>query len=207
MLVGAEQTHSYVSMDGVIVLLTERTYDFKCGDEMSNYERRIIMKNKFTLIILIILFCGITGLNVIMAKESKQTENSTSLYQATVSDVEVTSIGEDKMVMIKTEEYSTGLFVTSSVCRNININNLSDLKSGQKIFFRIQSKKDFQMNAVDFLDIVELKTESKNIFTLDNYNSIIGNALYPPRLIGAVASVIFLIGIVRCLFRYKKHIN
>lgn len=162
------------------------------------------MKNKIFLILFIVLFCGVTGLNIIMAKESKQTENSTNLYQATVLDVEVTSIGEDKTVMIKTEEYSTRLFVTSFVCRNINFDNLLDLKSGQKIFFRIQSKKDFQMNAVDFLDIVELKTESKNIFTLDNYNSIISDELYPPRLIGAVTSVVFLIGIIRCLFRCKQ---
>ena len=106
------------------------------------------------LVMSVILSIGSIGLVIMMSQSYRQTEDTTTYYSATVSYVNATDTGESTYAEIYTEEYETVLEILPNICKNINMDDVKNLKIGQRIFFRIQSIKSNQMNEVFFVDIV-----------------------------------------------------
>lgn len=167
-------------------------------------------KTKFTVIILIfsILFLiGTVGIIGFMMQIDKQTENTTTCYSATVSNVQVTNTEKHLYVEIQLNEYNSNLQISTNISKNINIEDINGLKKGQKIFFRIENIKVDQINHVEFVDIVSLKTENKDIFTLDDYNKYMKQSAYPAKIAGIIVSLAFLSIAVCCVFSLKKKVG
>ncbi len=143
------------------------------------------------LVISIIFSIGSIELIIMMCQSYKQTEDTTKSYSATVKSVSIKGTGEDVSAEIYTEEYDTALYILSHISRNINMNEVRALKSGQRIVFSIQNIKADQMNEVSFIDLTSLKTESKDIFSLEDYNSYIKSTAFFPIIAGVAVAVFF----------------
>ena len=60
------------------------------------------------------------------------------------------------------------------------------------------------MDKVDFINIVSLKTETKCVFSLEEYNVYIRNASYPARIASVVLALLFLSVSFWCFLSIKK---
>lgn len=169
-----------------------------------------LMKNSNTkgiiMVLSILLFAASVGILISMSNIDKQTTDTTIYYTATVIRTEITELGKDESASIYVEEYSSFLYISPSVCRYIDPDSVRALKSGQKIGFSIESLKAEQFGKVAFVDIVSLKTEEQDIFSLDEYNAYIHEAAFPARVAAAVMAAAFLAVALLC-FRGMKSSN
>ena len=151
-------------------------------------------KAKIALIFSIIFFLGTVGNIVQVTWLKKQSENNTTLYSATVAKVQIESFeGLYVSAEIKTEEYISNLFIPLIVLKNIRLLDINNLHEGQKIYFRVENSKVKSMNKVDFIDIVSLQTEEKDIFTLDDYNGNMKDFYRVAKVIPTVLALLFLL--------------
>ena len=159
---------------------------------------------KIVLILSILSFSVTMGLTIFMSKIDQQTESSTTLYTATVNYVDVESTGKYVFTEIHINEYDTYLLITTSISKRIATDQIKALKKGQVIVFRIENIKVEQMNEVEFINIVSLKTASNNILSLDEYNNYMNSAAYPARVASIVLSLAFLLLSIFCCLRIRK---
>lgn len=164
------------------------------------YKKNIII----VIIFLTILFVGMVGVLVYTSLAGKLTEGNTTAYTATVRKVQVAGAGQPPHAEIITEEYTNSLYVTESVAENIDLNILKKINPRQKVFFRIKTSKCSLLNKVEFIDIVALKTNDADIFSLAQYNQFFNQAAFPAKIAGAAVAVLFLILQIRMLLRLKN---
>ena len=158
------------------------------------------------MIVSYVLFAMIIALMIFISKIDKQSNATTTVYVATVSDVKVVDNGKNVFAEIYINEYSNHLYVSTNVAKRIDLDSIRDL-NGQIIFFGIENTKVPQMNEVDFVDIVSLKTETKEIFSLEKYNECINKATQPARITALLfASLFFCIALFN-LIKIIKIIN
>lgn len=165
-------------------------------------------KSKIKIVIMIVsmfLFVVTIGLIISMSKIDKHTEDTTTLCMATVSDVDIIDTGKRIFAEINIKEYDTSLQISTNISENIEINDIKDLKNGQTIVFRIENIKVAQMNEVEFINIVSLGTDTKEIFSLDEYNKYIHKSAYPTRIVGIVMAVLFLFISLFCYLKIKRN--
>lgn len=151
-------------------------------------------KNKTKIIVMFvstILFIATIGLIISINKIDKQTENTTTSYIATVIDVDITDTGNGVFAEIYTNEYNTTLYISTNICKNIRMDDVKNLEKGETIFFRIENMKVKQMGNVRFVNIISLKTETENIFTLNQYNKSTSNSVFHTRIAGVAMSLFF----------------
>lgn len=164
-------------------------------------------KAKINIVIMIIsllFFIGTVGLIISMHQIDKQTEDTTTLYTATVSGVDITDTGENIFAKIHIKEYNTSLHIDTTISKNISMDDVRNLENGQTIFFRIENIKVQQMDKVDFLNITSLKTDKNNIFTLEEYNAFISDSAYPARIAGIITAILFFSISVFCYLKINK---
>ncbi len=166
------------------------------------------LKIKIVIMIVSLLFFVATiGLIVSMSKIDKQTEDTTTFYTATVIDVEVTDTGENIFAEIHTKEYNTSLHISTNISKKIRMDDVKNLSNGQTIFFGIENIKVQQMNKVEFVNITSLKTDTKDILSLEEYNRCIYNSAYPARIASIImASLLFFISLF-CYLKIKRKID
>ncbi|MCL2751694.1 MAG: hypothetical protein FWE62_02945 [Firmicutes bacterium] len=99
--------------------------------------------------------------------EPLSTENTTELTATVVS---VTSGANNTSYTIKTQEYGDKISVNSWVV--VDIAALVNLEAEQKIYFRIEKKFAEKIEAETSLKTVALRTDSKNIITLESAGKI-----------------------------------
>lgn len=145
------------------------------------------------------------GLIVSMSKIDKQTEDTTSLYTATVIGVDVTNTGENIFAEIHTKEYNTSLYISTNICKNIRMDDVTNLREGQTIYFRIENIKVPQMNKVEFVNITSLKTDMKDILSLEEYNKYIYNSAYSARIVSISMVLFFLSVAIFCCLKIKSN--
>jgi len=165
------------------------------------------MYTKIILIISIVFLFGTVGIMVSMMQIDKQTESNTTEYSATVSKVQVTDTGKSSYIEIQIEEYKSHLQISTNVSKNINIDDISNFHSGQRIFFRIKNIENNQMNNVEFVNIVSLKTEDKDIFTMDDYNHYIRKSAYPARIASIIISLLLMSVAVLSIISIKRKVT
>ena len=156
------------------------------------------------MFISLLFFVGTIGLIISMSKIDKQTEDTTTFYTATVNGVEVTDTGEDIFAEIRTKEYGTSLYISKNISKNISMHDVTGLENGQVIFFGIESIKDKQMNEVKFVNIISLKTDAKDIFTLEEYNECMHNKVYPARIASIVMAALFFSISLFCCMKIRR---
>ena len=160
-------------------------------------------RKNIVIVFLIFLLCGTIGLIVTMSKIDKLEERETTEFVATVTDVKTTNTGKNLSAEIYTKEYDAPLYVSNSVCNRIGVEAIDSLKVDETIFFRIEKIKKAQMNKVAFISIVSLRTDSKSIFALEEYNNFMHISAKPARM----ASIIVAGGCFLLLFYFLRQQN
>ena len=161
---------------------------------------------KYQFIIMIVsfvFFIGSTCLLIFTRNIDQQTEETTTLYAATVTGVEVTKIGNDISAEISVKEYSNNLLISESICKKINIDDVQHLETGQIIYFRIENFMAQHLNNAAFVNIASLKTDAKDIFSLADYNQYVHDSSYPGRILTIVAAAICLSISISYFFKIK----
>ncbi len=159
------------------------------------------------MIISLLLFVATIGLIISMSKIDKQTEDTTTLYTATVTDVNITNTQKNVFIEINTKEYNTSLHISTNISENIDIEDVKKLKKGQTIFFRIENTQVHQINEVEFVNITSLKTDTKDILSLEEYNKCIYNAARPARIASIVMASLFLFISLFCYLKIIRQSN
>ena len=163
-------------------------------------------KSKIAIMIVsLLLFVAMIGLIISMSKIDKQTEDTTKLYTATVIGVDFANTGENMFAEIKTKEYNTSLYISTNISKNIRMDDVRNLRSGQTIFFRIENIKVQQMNKIEFINIISLKTDTKDILSLEEYNKCIYNSAYPARIASIVMASLFLSISLFCYLKIERN--
>lgn len=153
------------------------------------------MKSKTLTVVMVIcsvLSIGMIGLAITVDHVFVQTEDTTALYTATVRNVDITDTGKQIFADIYVEEYNAYLGISSNITPNIDMSAVKALDAGETIFFRIEKDETEMWDEVIFLNIVSLQTEEKEIFTLEEYNTCMKNAVKPAKIVGFVVAVLLL---------------
>lgn len=164
-------------------------------------------KSKIISIIMIVsmlFFIATIGLTISMSKIDKQTENTTKFYTATVNSVDIVDTGGSVFAEIHTKEYDNSWHISTNISKNIKMDDVRNLRNGQTIYFRIENKKVEQINEVEFINITSLKTDTKNIFSLEDYNEYIRNSAYPAKTASIIVALLFLFIPIFCYFKTRK---
>ena len=162
-------------------------------------------------VLLIILVCSVffflvtIGIFISMFQIDKQTEDITIEYSATVRRIHINNSVKNKWVQIETEEYDSSLYISVNISKNIDIRKIESLKQGEKIFFRIVDTEAEQLNSVDFVDIVSLKTETNDIFTLEDYNHFMRVSARPARIADITVALLLLVVSILCFVFIKRN--
>lgn len=169
------------------------------------------MKKKRTMILIIFFWIctiGIAGTFVLLNTADKHTGKNTSEYMATVEKIDITDTGKNKYIEIFTKEYDIPLYVSTNVGNKIDVSTVEALTHDDTIFFRVENDLYGQLNEIDFLNIVSLKTSDYNIFSLDDYNMFMYESTGPARNVSAVLALLLLIlslvSTIKWLSFYKK---
>lgn len=165
------------------------------------------MKKKKLIVIMIlcqIFFLGMIGNLIVMHFIDKKTEENTTEFEATISEVDIKNEGEDISIKIDTEEYGSLLYISPSISEKIDMNSINNLPKGQTIFFRIEDHMIEQFGEVYFCNIVSLRTTETEIISLTSYNTYIHDAAFPTRVAVGVLAGVFLSAFIYCIYRLKK---
>ena len=160
-------------------------------------------RNKIVGVISLVLFVVMVGLLISMHRVDKQTTDTVSFYTATVTDVKIINSGKNASVEIHMEEFDMYLYITQEVCRNIELNDIKNLRNGQTIYFGIEKAKVQYMNTAEFVDIISLRTDTSDIFTLKDYNLWMSSATYLARIMCIAMAVLLLLVLVYCYVKRK----
>lgn len=155
---------------------------------------RVKNTNKIAAIIFLLIFIVTTGILISMGGIDRQSEDNTVLFTATVKNTEIVDTGEHISAEIHTEEYKAGLYLSKSICDGMETEDIEALKAGEKISFRVENTKVAQLDQAEFVNITAMKTETKEILSLDDYNRYMRDAAYPARTAGGVVTMLSLFG-------------
>ena len=142
---------------------------------------KLTKKYLIPAIIFFILFAAMVGINDEISALDKQTLHTTYEFTATVTDVEVRQ-GAELYVTIHTEEFGDALTFYSSATKHLNLEEITALKKGQVITFRIENRWLQRFAEAGLGLIVELKTEEKEILSLTEHNQYQHESVMPPRI-------------------------
>ena len=155
------------------------------------------IRNKIVLTIVVVMaFIVPISLLWCMNYSSSLNTANTCLYSATVHEVNVFYSADKPYVEIDTNEYKSSLLISSNVYECIQEDVVLSLKEGQQIQFRIYDNRKDGFDTFSFVDIVELTTDEKVIFSLDDYNSIMKDMLLVPSIILLGIMGVFVVSII-----------
>lgn len=152
----------------------------------------------FFSILFLFFFFGMISLIIMMNNSEKPSEKNTTEFTATVIYVEMGGTGAEKYGVIYTEEYSSTKLNIFNIKRIGDTNDLQNLQTGQTVFFRINNVWLDQFEEMEFVDIISLRTEEKEIFSLSNYEEYISQQRFAATIVGIVVTLIFLLASIHC---------
>lgn len=126
---------------------------------------------------------------------SDYSETNTTEFAATVKDVE----GD----ILYTKEYGAELYLLAD-SEYIDWDEFRSLQSGQNVYFRIENVWLKQFETMDFCHIVSLRTDEKEIFSLDMANKCRGGERKNDDIIGIVFGTAFLAIMVYCIVQFVR---
>lgn len=159
-------------------------------------------KNNFIVICVSLFIIVITlGIACITISNSGLNETDIQVYSGEVESIEKSRIGADTSYRICLKEYVCELFIGQEGANY----DLSDVKSGDRITFAIENEyiDTFESNIEIipdmFVPIVALKTESEEVFSLEEYNHNLEKSFKIPLLFCVVLIVVSLAILIRSL--------
>ncbi len=150
-----------------------------------------------------VLCVGTLCLAVMIRNNATLAEENTTLCFATVHSVEITDMGEGVFAEIYTKEYDNPLYLSTNIGEYLPMEVVQSLKNGQSLWFRVENAHDSQIDAVDFIPIVSLKTDEKEIFSLADYNTYMRHSTRPVQIASVVMALLFLLISVVCWTRIR----
>lgn len=160
---------------------------------------------KLLLILCLILFFGMIGLLLIINGIDKQNEENTIELTAVVESTQVTNPNNHVHAEILLEG-NKKLLIQNSIGEKINVDYIKNLQNGEIVFFRIEKQMEEHYEA-GMVNIVSLRTERDEIFSLNDYNTFIHETAFQARIACIIAAIIFLILALLLIWRlrcYKK---
>ena len=143
------------------------------------------MKINWKVIIIILLcipaYICTFGLIVMINDDDKKSETNTDEFEATLTKVNVIESEGEIEVSIITDEFNALLTVDCPVTENV-ANHFRALKAGKTVYFRIDDVWSEQIDDIQFVSIVALQTDNRDILTLSDYNKMIAPEVNKVRL-------------------------
>ena len=163
-------------------------------------------KRSLTILIMsTVLLIGTIGIFIYMSNIDNLSEDNITYYSATVESTRIENIGEKVYVAIQTKEYATVLHISQNIGKELDMDDVYNLKNGQTVLFRVENTKTYLMDNADIIDIVSLQTESNTIFSLEDYNKYIHISAQPARTLSIVVAFLFLILSVSSFLSMKQN--
>ena len=154
-------------------------------------------------ILVIVLSIALLTIIVTLFSNKQETSESTDLYEASVVRVEKSASVDGECALIYTHEFTSPLYVGPQVYSKCGNEILERLHSNDKIHFKIHQSLDPAKENLPFIPILELTTDNKVIFSLDEYNAAMTNTLDRIQITKIVACFLFGVVILLLLFWNK----
>lgn len=145
---------------------------------------------KLLLILCLIFFFGMIGLLLIIHDIDKQNEDNTIELAAIVESTQITNANNHVYVEILLEG-NKYLLIQNSIGEKINVDNIESLQKGEMVYFRIEKNMEKQYKA-GIVNILSLRTEKNEIFSLNDYNTFIHETVFQARIACIIAAIVFL---------------
>lgn len=130
----------------------------------SQNKKAIVAIIIFSFLFVLMLFIGF----IVPTFFEGSTESNTIELNATINYIELIENEKENSYNIYTEEYHTSLVFSTKIM--VDQNYIDYLQKGQIIIFRFEQVWAEQFNDMQFIYIVTLRTQDKEIITLDSYN-------------------------------------
>ena len=125
----------------------------------------------FVLVLSIMLFAGsVAGLILMSMREAVLPENTTEL-SATLVETKRKEPGKDGVFVVYTVEYEGELLIADENAID-NRTAFTKLQAGEIVFFRIENVWLNRFEEASSTYIVSLRTEKRDIMSLENYNAL-----------------------------------
>lgn len=161
-------------------------------------------KNIILLFVYFLFLFGMIGLfinNILIAQKST---NNTTEYIATVNNVSFLTEKNKTTIEIYTNEFSTKLYISESLCTNSTILALKAVNKGDAIYFRIDNDATPLFDSeIKFCNIVSLKTTENEIISLSDYNSLMQKSTLPAKIASLCLASCFLFCIINKFIKEK----
>ncbi len=119
-------------------------------------------------IISLLIFGGIIANIFIMNTKQNLSETNTTEFLGTVKNVATTGTGGDEYGVLCTMEYEAKLYIYH-INDFIDTSEFINLQPGQLIYFRIENAWLDTFDEINFVNIVSLRTNEKDLISLNNY--------------------------------------
>ena len=151
------------------------------------------MKSKqfFLLFLVLMLFFGMIGQNVTLFMMDRLSEFSTVEMTAIVSDVSSAPTRDGFSYKLQVKEPEGELWIRSSVSEHLDEKDMKALL-GQQISFWMDISTAEQYREMRKGNIVALQAEQE-IFSIDDYNEIVGQVKRPASIICLFVQVVLLL--------------
>ena len=153
----------------------------------------------FFRVVCVLFMVGSIGLFVIIDSLDNQSKKNTTELSGTVKKVEFINTEKELHYLIYIEERELILNVSTNISKKINGKLINDLQKGDIVFFRVENEYLSKSDA-SFINIVSLKTNNNEVYSLSDYNQHISKSVKKVRIVPIVLFVFFSI----CLLKTVK---
>lgn len=153
-------------------------------------------------IISLLIFGGIIANIFIMNTKQNLSETNTTEFLGTVKNVATTGTGSDEYGVLCTMEYEAKLYIYH-INDFIDTSEFINLQPGQLIYFRIENAWLDTFDEINFVNIVSLRTNEKDLISLNNYIKFMDKQQRNAIVISIVTAILFLLIFIYCMLCLK----
>ena len=153
-------------------------------------------------IISLLIFGGIIANIFIMNTKQNLSETNTTEFLGTVKNVATTGTGGDEYGVLCTMEYEAKLYIYH-INDFIDTSEFINLQQGQLIYFRIENAWLDTFDEINFVNIVSLRTNEKDLISLNNYIKFMDKQQRNAIVISIVTAILFLLIFIYCMLCLK----
>lgn len=153
-------------------------------------------------IISLLMLGGIIANIFIMHTNESLSETNTTEFSGTVKNVATMGTGNDEYGIICTGEYESRLHIYH-INDFINTNDFISLQPGQMIYFRIENTWLDTFGEMNFVHIVSLRTNERDLISLNNYNNLMDKQQLIAIVVSIIAAILFLFIFIYCMLSLK----
>ena len=170
-----------------------------------------LKRKMFAMIICVVLCISFVSLLFSINRYGKQSEDNTTFHTAIVEKIEILDTGSDVYADIYTKEFEYSLHLSPTICENIQLDDIRELNKGDEISFGMSNL--YLENTTDgsqFIPINSLKTDSKDILSLEDYNEYTSSSSLIPKFLSLALAVVFFclsVSILLKVVKFRKSVS